>query len=154
VVISGWRWLFYCWGVSWDGACRSRSASGDSLASSDVYDSDGASCCCVSLCVFPSYLCVSQCVFVIHQYLLDLFVKWGFKGCSCNICVFLGCCFVKFVSDYGYRGVLCPLSVSVMPYGFFRNGRSTCFLFKKKKKVFLVHKKMCQAKIDMLGKKT
>jgi uncharacterized membrane protein YqaE (UPF0057 family) len=43
----------------------------------------------VVLCLFVYSLvvCVFHSVFVVHKYLLDLFVVWSFKGCSCNICV-------------------------------------------------------------------
>jgi hypothetical protein len=119
VVGDSWWPLFCSWGVLRDGTCPSRAASGGGLFSSNVSDNDGASCCCICLCVFSSFLCVSQCIFVIYKYLLDLFVKWGFKGCSCNICyTVLSSCFVRFVSDYRCRGDLYPLSVFVMPYGF------------------------------------
>lgn len=39
------------------------------------------------LIVYSLVVCVFHSVFVVHKYLLNLFVVWSFKGCSCNICV-------------------------------------------------------------------
>jgi hypothetical protein len=72
-MIGGWRRLFRCWGDSYDSACCSRAASDDGLASSSVEDNVGASC-CVYLCIPLLSVCFHS-VFVMHKYLLDLFVE-------------------------------------------------------------------------------
>jgi hypothetical protein len=55
----------------------------------------------VFVCVFPSCLRVSHCASATHIYLLDLFVKWSFKGVPVISVNCLGNCFVRFVFDYG-----------------------------------------------------
>jgi hypothetical protein len=106
VVIGGWRWLFRCWGDSCDGTCCSRAASSGGVDSSSVEGSVGASCFC--LFVYSLVVCVFHSVFVMHKYLLDLFVEWSFKGVHVIFVYCLDNCFVKFVSDFGCRGVLYP----------------------------------------------